>query len=152
MSWFSKLFSQRSTVKPSTPIVIEALPQQTLEAFARSGCCIPNQCFRNAALAVANHDLAERYVLCFVAQGDDREYGHAIVKIGASYYDPTLQPQGLPSLKYRLHSEYTKHELRDITLRGQTTGAASNGFAHVYPPALKSSGEIVFEPISGPDF
>ena len=152
MSWFSNLIGQRKTVNSTKPIAVEALLPQALQAFDQLGCCVPNQCFRNEALAVANHDLAEHYVLCFVAQGEDREYGHAIVRIGESHYDPTLQSQQRSNLHYRLHSEYSKQKLRQLTLQGQTAAPGRDSVANVYPPALKSSCEIVFEPISGPNF
>lgn len=143
---------------PSTPPVassnlkVDPLPQGLLKKFEELGCCAPNQCFRNAGLLVTNHELAQRYVLCFVSQEGAQEVAHAIVKIGNAYYDPTLQSQNLKNLQYRFHSEYTRQEVQEMVMANQVVEAIPGGFAEVYPPVLKSNGAIVYEPTIGPFF
>ena len=133
-------------------ILVETMPDKLLERFTRLGHSKPNQCFGNCSLAVTNDDLADKYVLAYVSEGGGRRYGHALVKIGGKYYDPTLQPQNRQQLQYWLHQEFTKNEVRQLALANQAKVKKVNGGAVVYPPALKSNGDVVYEPIEGPDF
>jgi hypothetical protein len=152
MNWILKFLCQSKTDMIPEEIFIDSLSFRELERFGSNNCCTPNQCFSNCAKAVTNFDLAEKYVLCFVAQVGGRRYGHAIVKLGEKYFDPTLQPQGLSGLRYWMSSEYTKKEVRNLVRENFPKIKAVGGHIEVYPPALKSDGTIVFEEISGPNF
>lgn len=152
MSWFSKFLNRSKPGIISKEIFVNSMSSDELARFASNNCCTPNQCFSNCALAVTNFDLAEKYVLCFVAQADGRRYGHAIVNLRGEYFDPTLQIRGFPSLRYWVNSEYTKKDLRNLVRAKFPNVEAVRGHIEVYPPALKSDGTIVFDEISGPNF
>ena len=152
MSWFSSFFSRSKSVTSSPEIFVNSLPYDKLTQFLSNNCCAPKSCFSNCAQAVTNFDLAEMYVLCFVALPNGRRYGHAIVKLSGKYFDPTLQPQGISGLRYWIHSKYTKERVRQMARANFPDVKAVGGHIEVYPPALKSDGTVVYEEIFGPYF
>lgn len=145
-----KLFKSKCKNRSRTAIQVSAMPPELLEKITAYGCSVPKQCFANCSLLLSNYDVADKYVLCFVKTPSGAEYGHALIKIGGEYFDPTLEPQGLISKsRYYFWREFDKSELRLFVSKWhEDIKPNENGEVDVYPPALKSDGTISCEAIS----
>ncbi|MBU6958016.1 hypothetical protein KRR23_09730 [Pseudomonas sp. CVAP len=128
-------------------IEISSLPKDLLGKLMMAGCTAPKQCYANCLSAVTNHLLAETYVLCYVEIASGEKLGHAVIKIGDNYYDPTLEPQNVRPVRYWLHTEFSKSEVRDFVRAQHEHIIKTNGGIEIYPPSLRVDGKIVCEEI-----
>lgn len=128
---------------------VSEIPRELMKMLINCQCTVPNQCFRNCALAVSNFDLADTYVLCFLEDHNGNKHGHALIKVNGKYFDPTLESQPFRAKEYWAHTEMTKDELRAfVTNWPQDIKINKNGEAPVFPPALLNNGDIACVEVS----
>jgi hypothetical protein len=147
MNRFYSLLSSLFLIPTMTEILVQQMPKAFRDELEKKGCTVPKHCFANCSLAVTNLGIADTYVLCFVEMPDGEKQGHALIKIRGNYYDPTLE-QVLPAAHYWLKKEFSKDELIAFVKTCNTdTKIDAFGNVEIYPPALRSDGEIVCEEI-----
>lgn len=146
MEILKKLFGLKK--QKYAQIKISPLPDDLLEKLIKAGCTTPKQCYGNCLSAVTNHLLAEKYVLCFAEIKSGEKLGHAVIKLKDKYYDPTLEIQNQKPIRYWLHTEFSKSELRDFVKEQHKHIAPKDGEIEVYPPNLREDGTIVCEEIN----
>ena len=122
-------------------IVVSRIPDELFKNLQKNNCTGVSHCFANCALAVLNFNLADRYVLCFAQRVGEAKVGHALIKVGGKYYDPTLGSQDITNVTYYAHTEFSAQGLRDFIKSSQNI-SVSNGGAQAYPPALLADGSI----------
>lgn len=130
-------------------ITVQKIPQILMTKLTANGCTRPKHCFSNCAQAVTNFGLADTYVLCFAEIPYSGKLGHALIKVGNHYYDPTLEPQGVAGARYWLHTEFSKQELREFVINYfKDAQPTEDSCIEVYPPALRKDGKVVCEEIA----
>ncbi|SDT18965.1 hypothetical protein [Pseudomonas granadensis] len=145
MKILKKLFGSKKD--NLTQLEISSMPADLLGKLVAVGCTTPKHCYANCLYAVTNHLLAEKYVLCYVEIQSGEKLGHALIKIGDNYYDPTLEPQNVRAVKYWLHTEFSKEEVRDFVLAQHKDVIKIGNGIEIYPPSLTVDGKIVCEEI-----
>ena len=134
-----------SIPKCGDPIIISPLPVDLRNLLESKGCMIPNDCYHNCGKAVSELIPRARYVLCFASFNQSDLVGHAVIKLGRRYYDPTLETQ--PRLLQRTKCEFVYSlsrtglkEFMDASYSGKPVNR--DGLIEVSYPEFLSNGNI----------
>ena len=98
---------------------IEKMPKDILKLVNKFGLNLPQMCYMNCFMLVmqtlAKDEFDINYVLVNIEDTDGKIYPHAVISSKGSFYDPTLEPQGLvESTKYALVKEFSTKEIVDL--------------------------------------
>lgn len=123
---------------------ISVLPAEILRVLESAGCLESNQCYKNCCLAVSDHVTCARYVLCWLSCDESTPQGHAIIKIGSRYYDPTLESQPrFHGATYVFRKAFSRKELHSFLREAHANSLKNDhGEIEITPPVLHMDGTI----------
>jgi hypothetical protein len=87
---------------------------------------------------------SSKYVLCFIDRDGSPRQGHAVLRFGNAYYDPTLEPQFLVECtNYVYWTKFGEYELKEY-MRQDNEIPSSNDRQGVelFPPILFPNGVV----------
>ncbi len=124
------------------------LGEKTIKDFGLMSATEPGRCFMNA-FKLVNRYSNMKYVLCLVKYKNEPDVPHAIILVGDSYYDPTLEAQNKHNdSTYSVLHKLTLDDIKSLISNGlgrEMLSAMVEGKIPWNLPIVDESGNIIFD-------